>query len=139
MTAESRTRIGSDVDFERDGKQVTVLRMEHSVTRSAYGVVPGGGSRPVQLITAPGPVPVPRIDLAGAEIELVRCFADERVFRPPAEPKLDVVLLAPRKRLVEAEAIEKLRARREIADRLVFATMTSAAERARGMIAPPTK
>jgi hypothetical protein len=28
------------VDFERDGKQVTVLCMEHSVTRSAYGVVP---------------------------------------------------------------------------------------------------
>ncbi len=40
MTSESKTRIRSDVDFERDGKQVTVLRMEHSVTRSAYGVVP---------------------------------------------------------------------------------------------------
>jgi hypothetical protein len=40
VTSESKTRIRSDVDFERDGKQVTVLRMEHSVTRSAYGVVP---------------------------------------------------------------------------------------------------
>ncbi len=32
-----RTRLFSDVDFERNGKQVGWVHMPHSVTRSAYG------------------------------------------------------------------------------------------------------
>jgi len=35
-----------------------------------------------------------------------------------------------------AEAVEKLRARRELADHLVFATIADAAERARRAVAP---
>lgn len=42
-----------------------------------------------------------------AEVELVRCFADERVFGP-AEAKERAVLYAPRKRPVEATAIAHL-------------------------------
>jgi hypothetical protein len=37
------------------------------------------------------------------------------------------------------DAVEKLRAHRELADHLVFATIASAAERARGMMAPSPK
>ena len=34
------TSIATEVDFERDGKQVGRLHLPHSVTRSAYGVIP---------------------------------------------------------------------------------------------------
>jgi len=34
------TRIWTELDFERDGKQVGTLNLPYSVTRSAYGVVP---------------------------------------------------------------------------------------------------
>ena len=40
MTPSSQTRIWSSIDFDRDGKQVGFLSMEHSITRSAYGIVP---------------------------------------------------------------------------------------------------
>jgi len=40
MKPNASTRIWSSVDFERDGKQIAFLNMEHSITRSAYGVVP---------------------------------------------------------------------------------------------------
>ncbi len=47
------SRLSSEVDFERDGKQVGFLRLPHSVHRSAYGWIPipvacirnGGGPR----------------------------------------------------------------------------------------------
>jgi predicted deacylase len=35
-----RSRIASEIDFERDGKQVGFLRLPHSVHRSAYGWIP---------------------------------------------------------------------------------------------------
>jgi hypothetical protein len=35
-----RTRLWTDIDFDRDGKQVGSLNLPHSVTRSAYGVIP---------------------------------------------------------------------------------------------------
>ncbi len=38
LTKESR--ISTDVDFDRDGKQVGFLRVPHSVHRSAYGWLP---------------------------------------------------------------------------------------------------
>ena len=38
--AESTTRISSEIDFNRDGKQVGFLRLPHSVHRSAYGWIP---------------------------------------------------------------------------------------------------
>jgi len=34
-----RTRIWSDIDFERAGKQVGWVNLPHSVTRSAYGMI----------------------------------------------------------------------------------------------------
>jgi predicted deacylase len=34
------TLIWTDIDYDRDGKQVATLNMEYSVTRSGYGVVP---------------------------------------------------------------------------------------------------
>ena len=36
----SKSRIRSEVDFKRDGKQVGFLRLPHSVHRSAYGWIP---------------------------------------------------------------------------------------------------
>src|SRR5260221_7936650 len=36
----SRTRIYSEVDFTKDGKQSAFLRLPHSVHRSAYGWLP---------------------------------------------------------------------------------------------------
>jgi predicted deacylase len=36
----AKARISTDIAFERDGKQVSALNLEYSVTRSAYGVVP---------------------------------------------------------------------------------------------------
>ncbi|MSP83075.1 MAG: deacylase [Alphaproteobacteria bacterium] len=35
-----RSRLWTEIDFDRDGKQVGALNLPHSVTRSAYGVVP---------------------------------------------------------------------------------------------------
>ncbi|MBI3498681.1 MAG: hypothetical protein HY058_15395, partial [Proteobacteria bacterium] len=35
--ASNSSRIATDIDFERDGKQVGYLRLPHSVHRSAYG------------------------------------------------------------------------------------------------------
>ena len=35
----SATIIFSDIDFERDGKQVDWLNLPHSVNRSAYGAI----------------------------------------------------------------------------------------------------
>lgn len=52
------TEITATVDFEQDGKQVGWLRLPHSVTRSAYGVIPipiaviQNGSGPKILLTA---------------------------------------------------------------------------------------
>ena len=46
------TQIVSTVDFDRDGKQIGWLHVPHSVTRSAYGVLP----IPVAVIrNGPGP------------------------------------------------------------------------------------
>ena len=36
---ERRTKIFTDVDYDRDGKQVGYLHLPHSVTRSAYGTI----------------------------------------------------------------------------------------------------
>ncbi len=48
----SRTRLWTEIDFERDGKQIGTLNLPHSVTRSAYGVIP----IPLALIrNGPGP------------------------------------------------------------------------------------
>jgi glycosyltransferase involved in cell wall biosynthesis len=58
------------------------------------------------IAVAPGLAATIRRCWPAAEVEVVRCFADERAFR--ADAKLDVVLFAPRKRPLEAEAIEKL-------------------------------
>ncbi|HUN48259.1 MAG TPA: succinylglutamate desuccinylase/aspartoacylase family protein, partial [Stellaceae bacterium] len=38
--ANTRSRISTDIDFERDGKQEGFLRLPHSVHRSAYGYIP---------------------------------------------------------------------------------------------------
>ncbi len=38
--SRSTTRITSEIDFERDGKQVGFLRVPHSIHRSAYGWIP---------------------------------------------------------------------------------------------------
>lgn len=38
--ARSTSRISSEIDFDRDGKQVGFLRLPHSVHRSAYGWIP---------------------------------------------------------------------------------------------------
>src|SRR5258708_20100638 len=38
MTSKSTT-LWSDIDFERDGKQIDWLYLPHSVTRSAYGEI----------------------------------------------------------------------------------------------------
>jgi predicted deacylase len=35
-----RTKLWTAIDFERDGRQVGTLNLPHSVTRSAYGVIP---------------------------------------------------------------------------------------------------
>lgn len=59
------------------------------------------------IAVAPGLAATIRRLWPAAEVEIVRCFADERVFQPEG-PKLDVVLFAPRKRPLEAEIIEKL-------------------------------
>jgi uncharacterized protein len=37
--AKAPSRIWTDLDFERDGKQVGTLHLPHSVTRSAYGTI----------------------------------------------------------------------------------------------------
>jgi len=53
-----KTRITSEVDFEKDGKQQGFLRLPHSVHRSAYGWIPipivviKNGSGPNVLLTA---------------------------------------------------------------------------------------
>jgi hypothetical protein len=39
MTMTERTLISTDIDFSRDGKQVSVLRLPHSSNASAYGVI----------------------------------------------------------------------------------------------------
>lgn len=50
--------VWSDVDFDRGGKQVGFLNLEHSVTRSAYGILPipvaviANGDGPSVLLTA---------------------------------------------------------------------------------------
>ena len=36
----STSRISSEIDFDRDGKQIGFLRLPHSVHRSAYGWIP---------------------------------------------------------------------------------------------------
>lgn len=59
------------------------------------------------IAVAPGLGAIIRRFWPGAQVEIVRCFADERIFRPGGG-KLDVVLHAPRKRPLEAEIIEKL-------------------------------
>ena len=40
MAAAARTRISTDVDFEKDGRQTGFLRLPYSVHRSAYGWLP---------------------------------------------------------------------------------------------------
>lgn len=40
MSRSATTRITSEIDFERDGRQVGFLRVPHSVHRSAYGWIP---------------------------------------------------------------------------------------------------
>ncbi|MBV8564176.1 MAG: succinylglutamate desuccinylase/aspartoacylase family protein [Methylobacteriaceae bacterium] len=57
MTATPRSTLWTDVDFDRDGKQVDWLYLHHSVTRSAYGeimipitVIRNGGGRTVLLM-----------------------------------------------------------------------------------------
>ena len=48
----SQTKIWTDVDFNRDGKQVGWLNLPHSVTRSAYGMI----AIPIAVIrNGPGP------------------------------------------------------------------------------------
>lgn len=53
-----KSRISSDIDFERDGKQQSFLRLPHSVHRSAYGwiaipiIVIRNGEGPTVLLTA---------------------------------------------------------------------------------------
>ncbi|SVD95457.1 uncharacterized protein METZ01_LOCUS448311, partial [marine metagenome] len=52
------TQITSTIDFDLEGKQVGTLRVPHSVTRSAYGVLPipvamvRNGMGPRVLLTA---------------------------------------------------------------------------------------
>ena len=52
------TQVTSTVDFEAPGKQIGWLRVPHSVTRSAYGVIPvpvavlNNGEGPRILLTA---------------------------------------------------------------------------------------
>ena len=36
---DGRTRVTTDIDFERDGKQTGILYFPHSVHRSAYGLI----------------------------------------------------------------------------------------------------
>ncbi|MFP6742557.1 MAG: succinylglutamate desuccinylase/aspartoacylase family protein [Alphaproteobacteria bacterium] len=54
----SATRIWTDLDFQRSGKQVGALMVDHSVTRSAYGMIPvpaaviGTGDGPTVLMVA---------------------------------------------------------------------------------------
>lgn len=56
--AQVKSRIWTDLDFEKDGKQVGYLHLPHSVTRSAYGtiaipcVVIRNGSGPSTLLMA---------------------------------------------------------------------------------------
>lgn len=35
-----KTRLWTEIDFERDGKQIGTVNLPHSITRSAYGVIP---------------------------------------------------------------------------------------------------
>jgi hypothetical protein len=39
QSAKPPTRIFTDIDYERSGKQVGWLGLNHSVTRSAYGAI----------------------------------------------------------------------------------------------------
>ena len=54
----SPSRIWTELDFEREGKQVGALMVDHSVTRSAYGMIPvpaavlRGGEGPTVLLMA---------------------------------------------------------------------------------------
>ena len=54
----ARTKLWTTIDFERDGKQVGRLNLPHSVTRSAYGVIPiplavvRNGTGPTLLVMA---------------------------------------------------------------------------------------
>jgi predicted deacylase len=56
--AEGRTRIWTEVDYARDGRQVDWLHLPHSVTRSAYGMIAipvavvKNGEGPTALFTA---------------------------------------------------------------------------------------
>jgi hypothetical protein len=58
MNMPRATRISSEVDFDRDGKQQGFLRLPHSVHRSAYGwiaipiIVIKNGTGPTVLLTA---------------------------------------------------------------------------------------
>jgi predicted deacylase len=58
FTTDAATKIWTDVDYERDGKQIGWLYLHHSVTRSAYGqimipvVVIKNGAGPTALFTA---------------------------------------------------------------------------------------
>ena len=38
--ARSQSRLASEIDFDRDGKQHGFIRLPHSVHRSAYGWIP---------------------------------------------------------------------------------------------------
>jgi predicted deacylase len=55
---EQKTRIWSDIDYGRDGRQVDWLHLPHSVTRSAYGMIDipvavvRNGAGPTALFTA---------------------------------------------------------------------------------------
>ena len=40
MTETRRSRLSTEVDFERDGKQTGFIRLFHSVHSSAYGFIP---------------------------------------------------------------------------------------------------
>ncbi|MBV9352932.1 MAG: hypothetical protein JOZ23_15565, partial [Mycobacterium sp.] len=39
-SGHGKSTIWTELDFERDGKQVGRLNLPYSVTRSAYGVIP---------------------------------------------------------------------------------------------------
>ena len=53
-----RTYINSDIDYERDGKQISILRLPYSRNTSAWGIIPipiaviRNGDGPTVLLTA---------------------------------------------------------------------------------------
>ena len=81
--AGAKSHIWTEVDFERDGKQVATLNVEWSVTRSAYGILP----IPIAVIrNGPGPGVLLMAGNHGDEYEgqvlltrLIRMLEPERI------------------------------------------------------------